>query len=215
MNKTLLTTLLLLPALGGCGTLQDKPALIGFALKHPLAASAIGTEHPQATNITSNAVRISTRLGLDNRANGGGRGTQVNAVRHALWQAAITARFGSRTAEEVGNAYESGAGYADTLDYPDRYRADEAADLRNNAIGRSIGSDHPNRNMQQLAALILAEYRLFGLWTASEQQHNGRTVWRIAQTRLDEAQFQDAMRKLQSLDADGMTPAERQVRQNR
>ena len=142
-TKNLIIALLLASGLSGCSTLREKPQLLGFALQNPLAAAAIGTESPHATNITSNAVRFSTRLGLDNSANGDGRGTEVNAVRHALWQAAIAARFGSRTAEEVGNAYERRAVLSDSLEYADRYSADEAVDLRNNAIGRRIGSQHP------------------------------------------------------------------------
>ena len=211
-TKNLIIALLLASGLSGCSTLREKPQLLGFALQNPLAAAASGTESPHATNLTSNAVRFSTRLGLDNSANGDGRGTEVNAVRHALWQAAIAARFGSRTAEEVGNAYERRAVLSDSLEYADRYSADEAVDLRNNAIGRRIGSQHPQHNMQQLTALLLAEYHQPGLWTASpHNSSDGRTVWRITQTTLSEEQYRQALEKLQTLDRNGMTAAERQA----
>lgn len=200
---------LLAPALSSCGGLQDKPGLLDFSLRHPAAALAIGSESPHGTNITSNAVRLSTRLGLDNRANGDGRGTEVNALRHSLWQAAISARFGADIAEQVGNAYERDSTLRPQSDYPNRYRADEAADLRNNAIGRRIGQAHHGRNMNELAALLLAEYREHGLWTASAVTREGQTVWRIAQTRLSEARYRQALQKLAALDRNGMTEAER------
>lgn len=210
MNKAaLLFCCLLAPALSSCGGLQDKPRLLEFSLRHPAAALAIGTNSPQSTNITSNAVRFSTRLGLDNRANGGGRGTEVNALRHALWQAAISARFGADIAEQVGNAYEHNSTLHRQLHYPNRQRADEAADLRNNAIGRRIGQAHRGRNMHGLTALLLAEYRTHGLWTASAHTRNGQTEWRIAQTRLSETRYRQALQKLAALDRNGMTAAER------
>ncbi|UOP04849.1 DUF6973 domain-containing protein [Conchiformibius kuhniae] len=194
----------------GCAPFKDKPQLASFALRHPLAALAIGDKHALAPNITSNAVRLSERVGLDNRANGDGRGTQVNALRHSLWQAAIAARFGSDIAQKAGNAYEKSAVLHDSADYPDRYRADEAADLRNNAIGRRIGSARGGRDMNALAAALLDEYRRNGLWTIAPVKTHGKTVWRISQTRLDENAYRNALSKLAKLDENGMTAQERQ-----
>lgn len=213
MSDTFLAALCMAAALGGssCAAFKDKPQLAAFARRHPIAAFAIGNRSELGTNITSNAVRISTRLGLDNRANGDGRGTQVNALRHSLWQASITARFGSRIAEAAGNAYERNAVQQNSRDYPDRYHADEATDLRNNAVGRRIGAG--GGNMKQLAVKLLDEYRSNGLWTAAPVQENGKTVWRISQTRLDKTTHQTAVAKLAALDGNGMTAAERQQAQ--
>ncbi|QMT32652.1 hypothetical protein LNQ82_08725 [Conchiformibius steedae DSM 2580] len=193
-----------------CAPFKDKPELAHFSLRHPIAAAAIGQTGALSTNITSNAVRLSQRSGLDNRANGDGRGTQMNALRHSLWQAAIAARFGDDIARQAGNAYEKNPVWQHTLDYPDRYRADEAADLRNNAIGRRIGLRQRGQTMHALANALLNEFRQNGLWTAAPVKENGRTQWRIAQTRISETEYRRAVQNLAALDGNGMTAAERQ-----
>lgn len=199
--------------LGACQTYQDdqtrRSKIAQFIINHPVAAKAIGAEDKKSSNITSNAARLAERTGLDNRANGDGRGTQVNAVRHTLWQAAISSQFDSQIAERAGDAY-----LADTdlregkVNYYSRLAADQAVDLRNNRIGRSIGSGKPNADMKTLAQSVLFYYNKVGLWTAAETRTGGRKVWRISQTKLTEAQYKRALANLAPLNSDGMTAAE-------
>lgn len=212
MNCTQLAVTLIASMLGvGCGsvekTFKDKPQLLKFATQHPIAAAAIGRDDG-SLNLTSNAIRFSTRLGLDNQKNGDGRGTQVNAIRHSLWQAAISARFGQDIAKKAGDAYEKNGRQRDILQYPDRYSADEAVDLRNNAIGRQMGHSYRDENMKQLTARLLNHYYQTGLWLANPVKENGKTVWRISQNRLDEKQFNQAMKALEKLDEYGRTAKE-------
>lgn len=216
MMLTKFTLICLAAAIGNtsCTPFKDKPQLATFALRHPIAAIAIGQQHPNANNITSNAVRLSTRIGLDNDANGDGRGTEVNAIRHSLWQAAISARFGTHTAQQAGNAYERNPILHRTLHYPNRYSADEAADLRNNAIGRRIGSTYPAYNMNSLTAILLQEYVQNGLWTAFPIQKNGNTEWQITKNKLPTYKYRTALKKLAKLDANGMTKAEQIAQKN-
>lgn len=194
-----------------CNQLKEKPQLVQFVTHHPIAAAAIGKNQPLSNNITSSAIRLSTRVGLDNLANGDGRGTEVNALRHSLWQATITARFGSDIAEQAGNAYEHNAIRQNTFLYPDRYSADEAVDLRNNAIGRNIGATHRNHNMQQLAQLLLQTYYQQGLWTAQAIQKDNKTMWRISQTRINNNQYENAINKLSKLNEYGMNINEQKL----
>lgn len=189
-------------------TLQEKPKLLKFATQHPIAATAIGSDD-NSHNITSNAVRLSGRLGLDNSKNGQGRGTETNAMRHSLWQAAIAARFGENIAKKAGDAYEKNSTFRNTTLYPDRYSADEAVDLRNNAIGRRIGTKYPRDNMKDLAEHLLTEYHHRGLWVASSVKQNGKTVWQIKQQTLPKEKYQSALNKLEALDEYGHTPSER------
>lgn len=214
MNCTQLSAMLIATALGtGCSTVEttfkDKPQLMKFAAKHPLAAAAIGKNEDNSTNITSNSIRLSTRIGLDNSKNGDGRGTEVNAIRHSLWQATIAARFGTDIATQAGNAYEKNTQNREGTEYDDRYSADEAVDLRNNAIGRRIGSAHPNDNMKQLLTHLLNEYKDNGMWTATSVKEGDKTIWRISQNTLPENKYTSALEKLKVLDANGMTDAER------
>ncbi len=189
-------------------TFKGKPDLLRFATKHPIAAASIGRDDG-STNITSSAIRLSTRIGLDNSKNGDGRGTEVNAMRHSLWQATIAARFGESIATQAGNAYEKNIQNRDGTEYADRYSADEAVDLRNNAIGRRIGLANQRSTMNELAQKLLAEYYQRGLWTATSVKENNQTVWKISQNQLSESKYQTAINKLKELDAYGMTAAER------
>ena len=208
-----LTTLLIATVMGtGChnieSTFKDKPQLLKFATQHPIAAAAIGKEDG-SLNITSSAIRFSTRVGLDNSKNGDGRGTEVNALRHSLWQATIAARFNADIATAAGNAYEKNINNRKSTQYTDRYAADEAVDLRNNAIGRKIGIAHHRDNMKQLTVHLLTEYRDHGLWTASSSKINQQTIWTISQTKLPISKYNPAIKQLNNLDEYGMTPQER------
>ena len=163
-------------------------------------------------NISSNATRFAYRSGLDDTANGDGKGTQVNAVRQALWQAAITSQFDNVIAEEAGNAYLADIKIREgKINYFSRYLADQAVDQRNNRIGRSIGSGRPNTDMKALAESVLLYYHKIGLWTASETRTNGRKVWRITQEKLSPSAYREAMKNIEPLDAEGLREEERNM----
>ncbi|SSY70736.1 DUF6973 domain-containing protein [Alysiella crassa] len=213
MTCTQLTAILIASMMGtGCSaveqTFKDKPELLKFATRNPFAAAAIGRDDG-SRNITSSVIRFSKRLGLDNSKNGDGRGTQENALRHSLWQAAIAARFGENTAQQAGNAYEKNISNRTATEYPDRYSADEAVDLRNNAIGRRIGAAHASDTMDELARKLLQEYHQHGLWLSAPVKEQGKTIWKISLQTLSAEQYENALNKLKQLDSYGMTAKER------
>ena len=203
--------------LSGCQTAFEedqtrRSKITQFALNHPVAAQAIGMEDTGSFNISSNATRFAYRSGLDDTANGDGKGTQVNAVRQALWQAAITSQFDNVIAEEAGNAYLADIKIREgKINYFSRYLADQAVDQRNNRIGRSIGSGRPNTDMKALAESVLLYYHKIGLWTASETRTNGRKVWRITQEKLSPTAYREAMKNIEPLDAEGLREEERNM----
>lgn len=63
-----------------------------------------------------------------------GRGVpgRTNAMRHFMWQALLTARFGVEAAQTIAAAQETGT--------PNR--RDSRVDGHNNAAGRAYGTDH-------------------------------------------------------------------------
>lgn len=199
--------------LTGCQTYQEDQSrsskIAQFAVNHPTAAKAIGVEDKSSINLTSNAARFAERTGLDDKANGEGRGTQVNAVRQALWQAAIASQFDSEIAEKAGNAYLTDMEIRDgKTDYFSRYLADQAVDQRNNRIGRSIGSGKPAADMKTLLDGVLFYYHKVGLWTAAEVKTSDRKVWRISQEKLSEAEYRRALANIRPLNSDGLKPNE-------
>lgn len=66
-----------------------------------------------------------------------GRGVpgRTNAMRHFMWQAVLTARFGLDAARTLAAAQEAGT----------PARKDSAVDEHNNAAGQAYGAEHPDQ----------------------------------------------------------------------
>jgi len=111
--KHLIITSILAASLAGCTTYQHdqsrRSKIAQFIINHPVAARTIGVEDYKSVNISSNAARLAKRTGLDNKANGEGRGTQVNAVRHTATPAnGAPARSGAPLTAVAGGNAETG-----------------------------------------------------------------------------------------------------------
>lgn len=208
---TLLFAALLLSACHIHTDESRRNKLLRFAASHPVAAKAIGLKGEDSINITSNSTRFAEKTGLDNKANGEGRGTQVNAFRHALWQAAVASRFGTDIAKKVGDANEDDASIRERkTKYFSRFAADQAVDLRNNRIGRTIGAANPEANIKVLAQSVLTHFHKEGLWTAKPVKEKGYTYWMISQSKLSKAEFQSAQSKINLLNLNGFTDEEQE-----
>ncbi len=189
---------------------------IGFSARHPIASNTIGYPVKGSTNISTNAVRFSTRVGLTE--NDAHEGSQVNAFRHTLWQATITKNFGSDVAQEIGNAHEENplamsGGNLKTL-FTASEKADETVDLLNNVIGRSIGENNPNAGMKELAEKTLESFKGSGLWTSTSiTNKEGKVVgFRVSQEKLNEKQYETAKAIISTLNNQGFTQGEQTAR---
>lgn len=171
---------------------------IGFAIRHPFKASTIGSFKSGSNNISTIAVLYANGLGLKNT---GSEGSQVNAFRHVMWQAIITNEYGSSIAHQVGNAHEhnplaltqieavnqNGIVYCKLLTLAE---ADELIDLKNNIIGRRIGSEDSSKNNDKLANIILDEFKNNGLYVAhpiGDTGYYGLDKEKITQQEYDKA----------------------------
>ncbi|MBL0747247.1 DUF6973 domain-containing protein [Nocardioides baculatus] len=65
-------------------------------------------------------------------AHGRGVPGRTNAMRHFMWQAVLTARFGADAARDIADAQEAGT----------PSRRDSSVDQHNNAAGRAYGAEH-------------------------------------------------------------------------
>lgn len=94
-----------------------------------------------------------------------GRGVpgRSNAMRHFMWQAALTARFGLDTARSIATAQEAGT--------PNR--RDSRADEHNNAAGQAYGSEHAD----DLAGLTPSEAMASLVPVAVAMWESGELVW--------------------------------------
>ena len=94
-----------------------------------------------------------------------GRGVpgRSNALRHFMWQAALTARFGVESARAIASAQEAGS----------PRRRDSRIDEHNNAAGRAYGSEHAD----ELASLSPSEAMTSLVPVALAMWEAGDLVW--------------------------------------
>jgi len=186
---------------------EAKKVVIGakhgwFYINQPEIAAEIGIPNG-SENISSIVANFSlyNSLSEDEKA----EGTQTNAFRHVLWQAEITKRFGEDVAKSAGNAHEIFSGVIDddkinAVEFSELIKADEAADIRNNIIGREIGAAHPEMSTKELAMAVMERFKDQGLWTA-EEQANG--TYTIRQEKLTQEEYEDAIESIMRLSEKG------------
>jgi hypothetical protein len=186
---------------------------IGFALRHPIIALAVGSVSSGSTNISTNAARFATNdLGLKETKSH--EGSEVNAFRHTLWQSKIARDYGPRIAKQIGNAHEenpfaiSGPN-RNITSFPTESKADESCDLRNNEIGRSIGTSSDPQKMNELALKVIEHFHTVGLWV-SEKQADG--TWSIRQRTISDATYKEARARLLLLNENGFDAEQQATR---
>jgi len=184
---------------------------IGFIVRHPYIAAQIGSVAPGSTNISTNAVRFATRIGLNENA--AHEGSQVNAFRHTLWQASITTEFGESVAKQIGNAHEDNP-FVDlkTRSFTGKSalsQADQTIDLLNNQIGRQLGKDNPNATPQELASKTLDYQHNTGLYTATTNKDGSVSV---SQTKITDQQYKTGLETIKGLNNSGFTAPEQKSR---
>ena len=194
------------------GMLPSKVRTALFAARHPTEAIAIGVKTNVYPNITSTVMNFSENLRLPNKLENemdiadyrNTIGNAVNAVRHTLWQAAITVRYGTGIAKEAGDAHEENP-YANLNTrgfYGDNafLLADQTIDLLNNPIGRDIGNRAPWLSIRGLAYKVLEEFYQNGLYTI---ERTGEKSWTIVKEKLSFSDYNSAISILNTLDEDG------------
>jgi uncharacterized protein DUF6973 len=200
---------------------SNKANEIWFAIRHPFVAGQIGgatdeaeTEMPSTASL---AVRFSVNLRTDRQTsvNNGGitenaqkEGSEVNAMRHTVWNAINASRFGVSLAQEAADSHEEDPHAIDNQDattqtFATWLEADQGCDLRNNIIGRSIGAANSRSSAKQLATLTLRTFHDSGLYVV-ESAGGGR--YRAVLHRITDQQFNDASQKLNNLSEIGLTP---------
>ena len=187
-------------------------AQTGVSIRHPQAASRVGSFQSGSTNISSVSSRMARHV-----ASGGnmatGEGTERNAFRHTLWQAMITNEFDAGIARRIGNAHEgiklAQSGHVDfSLPLVQQLAAaDEVVDFLNNQIGRDIAAGlSENATSLDIAKEVLKVQRDEGLWTV--QTAKGGTLSK-SRTKITQKQYEAGVKILNTLDESGFNEAER------
>ncbi len=194
-----------------------------FTMRHPLVAATIGYVDASATNISSNAMRFSTRGASASaresilKSSNAKEGDQVNAFRHVLWQATITKEFGGEIANQIGKAHEENPNAIDgksfsalnNTTYKTLAEADESIDLANNIIGRAIGKISNGLGMKDVALKVLDSFKEGGFWTATKQKDG---TFKITSTKIADEQYNALKAVFQKLNNDGFRPEDQAKR---
>ena len=80
--------------------------------------------------------------------------------------------------------------------------ADQTADLLNNQIGRIIGTNNPKKHTNELALLILEEFRNNGLYVAEKDEDE---VWNVKKRKLSEDKYNSLRNEYITMDKYGFT----------
>jgi RHS repeat-associated protein len=191
-----------------------------FAIRRPFAAKMIGEVELGKGNYVTNISTVAARFAIRSKlSEGPGEGTEVNALRHVIWQSMITVTFGVDIAKRVGYSHEhdpyinSNIPQFDNVRFTTLSLADQSVDLKNNEIGRQIGAEMVRETGMRpygahgktLALKALEYFRYRGLWMAVKQKDG---PFKIEQIHLTAQQYEAAKKKLQDLNEYGFTPQE-------
>lgn len=166
----------------------------------------VGLVGKKYRNISSTSQRFADKLPLNSDKTD--PASKRGAFRHSLWQASITSKYGSKTAEEIGNIHEKDI----NVDLSKRVfksaeDADVVVDLLNNKIGREIGFHNRTKNIKYLAQQILIYYYNNGLYSA-EKNNNG--FWYVDKRKIDRNTYNKIMNIFSLADDYGFLPNEDQ-----
>ena len=124
-----------------------------------------------------------------------------NAIRHTIWQAAITSKYGPQVARDAGDAHETRPYFDVNVRVFDKESdADMTVDLLNNKIGRRLGVEIKNRNTKEIALRVVEEYWKNGLYSY-ERGNDGR--WYILKKKLSDNVFYSLYRRFLHLNEYG------------
>ncbi len=182
---------------------------IGFGLRHPIASLRIGLGVTKGeSNISTNATRFATRgeVLFGSKKGQQDEGSENGAFRHTLWQATIAAEFGGVTAKEAGNAHEANP-FTDLNErsFENIAEADQTVDLLNNEVGRNIGESNKDADMNELANLVLSEFKTNGLFVATKNEDGN---WNVSRGKLSSKKYNQLTEIFKNLNANDRTSAE-------
>lgn len=134
-------------------------------------AQMYAEEYNKILNEENNALKRTSLI-----SNGG------NAIRHAIWQAAITSQYGAEIARDAGDSHETHPYFnVDKRVFSNKSDADMAVDLLNNKIGRNLGIRNFNKSTKEIALLVLEEFWRNGLHSF-EKGNNG--LWYVQKKEI-------------------------------
>ncbi|HLA95861.1 MAG TPA: hypothetical protein VK612_09085, partial [Pyrinomonadaceae bacterium] len=125
-----------------------------------------------------------------------GEVTEINALRHTILSAIITARFGKDIAKEATDIHEGTSelpsSKTDSVTFKDTGTADVEADLRNNQIGFEIGAGMEEKSNKEIAVSVLTHFKDNGL-NVLKANSDGTTS--VITTKIGQQQFDNTLKE--------------------
>lgn len=202
---------------------------VWFSVRHNIVARRVGwpEKRPNAMNynepnLSSLAKRFSSSLNL--KENAPQRGSEKNALRHAIWQGFILREFGVDMAKKVGDLHEKSPDKDTSKRVFELDRslsnatssiqgwklledADETVDLLNNERTRTLSKSLPDTN-KGLVKYYLDLFRTEGLYVADithGPDNISITRIEIKLQKLSKGEYLDATARLNNLTENGLT----------
>ena len=191
----------------GGSTKQTRQQRV-FAIEHPLIAGEIGEPTRLGTNISSVATRFANNSDFSNK-NGLQEVTEINALRHTILSAIITARFGKDIAKEATDAHEDSPDLPSSkqngsLTFSSEDTADQEADLRNNEVGREIGGNLEGSSNKDIAKAVLNRFKEVGL---NVLRVNKDGTFTVINTKIGQTQVNNTLKNYDNRENDtGLSP---------
>lgn len=175
---------------------------VAYSFNHPINAIRVGTAKDGGKNISSVASNFAVNMSKAAGLSSEGEGSQRNAIRHVLWQAILTNKFGSKQTERIGNIHENGP-KADLSQrsFKTMGEADKVVDQLNNEIGRSIGERNKGADNVTLAKQVAGEFYNNGLWTVSENADN---TFSIHKSKISKAEYDKVINDIKKMNNNGL-----------
>ena len=175
---------------------------VAYSFNHPINAIRVGTAKDGGKNISSVASNFAINMSKAADLSSAGEGSQRNAIRHVLWQAMLTNKFGSKQAERIGNIHENGP-KADLSQrsFMTMGEADKVVDQLNNEIGRSIGERNKGADNVTLAKQVADEFYNNGFWTVSENSDN---TFSIHKSKISKAEYNKMINDINKMNNNGL-----------
>ena len=172
-----------------------------YTINHPINALRVGVSKYGGKSISSVASNFAINMSKAVELNATGEGGKRNAIRHTLWQAILTNKFGPEQAKRIGNIHENGPTDLSQRSFLYEKEADKVVDQLNNEIGRTIGERFNGADNVTLAKQVAKELYNNGLWVLSE---NSDKTFSIQKTKITHADYLKMINKINKMNNYGL-----------
>ena len=153
---------------------------------------------PPRNSVTNKANAFSNVLSENSEDD---RGSMRGAIRHVLWQADITAKYGGNAARHIGNCHEREMPfYPNETLFSSPDDADRTVDQWNNVIGRQLGDRLKHLSTKERAIQILQKALTEGVYRMIQRSDG---YFEIVKEPMNKDEYERAYQQILRLNDNG------------